>query len=397
MSSAPDRTRAPSATTLFLGLLIGFAGLARGAHEIWAASLVYLCVFFYAAAFLARRSWPPPSRGVYADFSAPLLLLFAVFVLSRRGAVNPSESRLALLDWTSAMLVFLLALNAGRGDEAPRRLLGLLVPVLWIQAGAVLLQARHLGLLHLKEATGTLSNANIQTAFFLAWVPALWSLAVGERGRDRWYWRAGLLAAAGGILLLSSATGLVGLAAGLLLAEPARARAFARKHGRPLAFLAAALGSLLTLLLWRKFSAPSMRTPSGLPIYVPSARLDWWATALRMWRANPWLGVGIGNFPSAYLAYEAGVVEHTLYAHGVLFELAAETGTLGLAAALFLAARLLIRIVRRWPSVRERRPLLLGAALLLAFSLVNVSLEYLSNLLTLALLAGLALAPAASR
>ena len=72
-------------------------------------------------------------------------------------------------------------------------------------------------------------------------------------------------------------------------------------------------------------------------------RLAHWQAGLRMFDANPWLGVGIGNYAAVYAAYALPRWYEALgHAHNVYINSLAETGVLGAAAfAIFWVAALL--------------------------------------------------------
>jgi O-antigen ligase len=79
-------------------------------------------------------------------------------------------------------------------------------------------------------------------------------------------------------------------------------------------------------------------------------RMAHWQSAVAMWTDHPWLGVGIGNYAVAYPAYALPLWPFALgHAHNYYLNLAAETGTLGLAVyiALWLAV---LRAV--WQAVK---------------------------------------------
>jgi O-antigen ligase len=60
-------------------------------------------------------------------------------------------------------------------------------------------------------------------------------------------------------------------------------------------------------------------------------RLAHWQAAREMWRDNPWLGVGFGNYAVIYPAYAIGRWTDPLgHAHNYLLNLGAETGLVGI-------------------------------------------------------------------
>ena len=127
-----------------------------------------------------------------------------------------------------------------------------------------------------------------------------------------------------------------------------------------------------------------------------TSRLVWWEAALGMIRAYPWLGVGIGNFPSAYLAFIAAEGQHTLFAHNYFLGLIAETGALGAVGILVLALAIGRHCQTHWAILQKRRSYLAGVLAVLLYSTINIGLEYLVNLMTLFIMLGVFLAPTIS-
>lgn len=85
--------------------------------------------------------------------------------------------------------------------------------------------------------------------------------------------------------------------------------------------------------------APVLQIPNIATAEVTDAnfplieRLAHWQAALDMWRDAPWLGVGIGNYPTVYPAYAVGRWREPLgHAHNIYLNVGAETGLLGLCA-----------------------------------------------------------------
>jgi putative inorganic carbon (HCO3(-)) transporter len=64
-------------------------------------------------------------------------------------------------------------------------------------------------------------------------------------------------------------------------------------------------------------------------------RLAHWQVAREMWRDNPWLGVGFGNYAAVYPAYALGRWLDPLgHAHNYLLNIGAETGLVGISGYL---------------------------------------------------------------
>jgi hypothetical protein len=336
---------------------------------------------------------PARTNALWVPFAAPLAALVVALGLSHLFASNPSESFLGLIDWMTALLLFLLVANSAAGEPSRRWLIAAVVPALWIEFGVVIQQVFHH---HEPEKFGTLVNANILTAFVLPWIPALAHRALKPSSIDRgwrWFWGSGALAALVCLALARSTTG----ALCLLLGAPflfgwQPIREWIRRWPRLTASLATLGAIVVAVLLWDKFTRVYDLRPH-LPPRSSISRFLWWESAWRMFLDHPWTGIGVDNFPSAYLAYKVGGGEHTLYAHGFPAAVLAEMGLIGVTALAWWAAAYAAFVRRSADAVRERWPELLGALMLLGFSLINISLEYLVNHAALFVLAGLVVAP----
>ena len=120
--------------SLSLGLLVGFAALANGAHDIWAATLVYVGVLGFFIFILFVYGWSENSPGISLSFILPLLLVLISFFVSFHFSVNPSESYLAIMDWTAAALLFLISIHIFQTEKSIQPLLYFMIPVLLIQS-----------------------------------------------------------------------------------------------------------------------------------------------------------------------------------------------------------------------------------------------------------------------
>ncbi len=123
-------------------------------------------------------------------------------------------------------------------------------------------------------------------------------------------------------------------------------------------------------------------------------RIAHWQAALGMWRDHPWLGVGAGNYATAYATYSLPRWYDPLgHAHNVYLNFAAEAGLVGLLAYLWFWLASLVQGVRV-AAASNRFTAAVGAGVLGA--LVHASIHNVfDNLwvqhiyLTLALLLGL--------
>ncbi len=381
---------------LSLGGLLIFASLARAAHDLWAATFIHLFVLALVTAVLFSTCWRPRGPGFPSAFLLPAALMAAAFSLSYSGAVNPSESFHALMDWLAAIGLFLAALAILRSDEAVETFLPAIVPILWIQLAVNLYQQSFGDQPLFDQMPGTLVNPNVAAGFLLAWLPVLFDRARRAAPLTRWFWVSGLAANFLSFALVHSLWGWLCLIAMTpFIVGPRRILEWSRRHRRTSrALLAAVLLSASSAVVW-KFSHTRDFSGNPVPRGETNERADWWASGLDMFADHPWLGIGVGNYPSALRAYKVGNGHNTLSAHSFPIELAAGTGVMGFLCVMGFFGWWLLRLRRDWPRLRERAPFALGLAALLVYSTMSLSLEYLANKVVCALFLGLLAAPGA--
>jgi O-antigen ligase len=104
-----------------------------------------------------------------------------------------------------------------------------------------------------------------------------------------------------------------------------------------------------------------------------STRVDIWRAAANIWERHPFIGVGLGDFPTAYSELSipgkaflpATVFQPPPHAHNVFLQLLAEEGLLGLISFLAIIA-LGIRTTLRLRRKSDRQARLIGSGLLAA-------------------------------
>jgi len=117
-------------------------------------------------------------------------------------------------------------------------------------------------------------------------------------------------------------------------------------------------------------------------------RLDYWQGALRIFLERPWLGTGPGTFQVVFPEYQQDSRYYSKYPHNFLLQEAADSGLLGLAAALAL----LLAVARvTWGNVRatsggEGRPVAAGLAGGIVASVAHNLVEVDWNVPSLAIL-----------
>lgn len=396
-SLSSPRPAAGRVFAVLLALLVVFGALARGAHDLWSATLVYTAALGLGAALAVRMCWPEGSPGLKTVFLAPALLLAAAFGLSYSQAVNPGESFLELMDWLAVLLLFIVAHHVFWAEESVDAFLAVVVPVLWLETGVILYQYLFVHDVTF-EPPGTLINANIASAFLIVWIPVLllraWDRWKASRRLAAAYWASGLAAAAVGALFLRSLwAGLCLAAVAPLLFGVGPLVDWARKNVKAACALGAAAGVALFAVLWWKFTHlydfHGHLHPEGYSGY----RFYWWAAGLEMFADHPLAGVGLGNFPSAFRAYKVGSPQNTLYAHSFAVALLAETGLVGFLALLSFFGWWLSRLAAYRDKVAGRWPFFVGLLAFLLFSAINMSMEFLVNLMVCGLFMGIIAAP----
>ncbi|MGY8526089.1 Wzy polymerase domain-containing protein [Paracidovorax citrulli] len=257
---------------------------------------------------------------------------------------------------------------------------------------------------------GNLNQPNHQaTVHGLALAASVWLASRGKLRVTPWLVAVALIET--GVVLSGSRTGVlhVGLAALYALAAGWQARKAPRWQAlmsRPvgLVFAAAALVSLLMLLQpairnagqvlgWQLFDTVAQLQAAD----QTSARQALWSHAWAMFQANPWLGVGWGEFGWAQFEQleRLGItVEMSLHAHNAVLDLLAKTGLLGAGGVIAGLALWFWRVARDrlWRgSAEQASPALLALtwlAMLCGHSMLEYPLHYLYFLLPFCLLLG---------
>jgi O-antigen ligase len=206
------------------------------------------------------------------------------------------------------------------------------------------------------------------------------------------------------LLLSGSRGGLLALAAEIAIAMSAFRRWGARTTERRRLAMAAALTLLAGVMLFAYVDPGWVARKLGSVAYVDSTWAEWAGPrksmtldSLRMWRDHPALGVGLGDFETAYPRYQSFPSELWIdHAHNDYAEAVAETGLVG-ALLMLLALGLFLRLAfRDWghPLRSQASSVRLGAALgccgLLVHSLVDFNLHIPANAAWFAVCAALA-------
>ena len=389
-----------------LTAVVIFSVLAGGAHDLWAATIVHLVVLAALIALL----WASRREGGGLELDPSLLTamagVVAAFSLSYLGSARPEESRIALLDWISALFVFVVAKSVFRDERARDRLLAAVAILACVESAVILRQHWVLAVVSdapagLKDAVlhfvsmqppGTLVNSSAAAAFFVLWFAVFAGLAWRQRRRAEpvpFFWTLGGVACAAGILLLDSHWGMICLLVSLpLLGGPRPALDWIRQRPRAAAWIAAAGACLFPFFLACKLGQTHRMNGGAMYPGENLWRLEWWMSGLKMFAAYPWFGIGLGNYPSAYLSFKVGIGQSTLYPHNILIGLLAETGLVGVGSLTIFLGLILKRWFRDQPSFVASWPFFLGLAAFVFYGMVGLAGEYLANLLCAGVILG---------
>jgi len=114
--------------------------------------------------------------------------------------------------------------------------------------------------------------------------------------------------------------------------------------------------------------------------YATVERLAFWQSALSMWTDRPWIGVGIGNYATAYPDYALPKWRTALgHAHNYYLNIASETGLVGLLAYLALWVVAAGHVIARLCAAKDatERALLLAALGVLTHAAVHNAVDNL--------------------
>lgn len=216
------------------------------------------------------------------------------------------------------------------------------------------------------RATGFFENPNtFGVMLVLCAVIALETAMSSTSIRKSLPWIAAFILMVVGIELSYARAAYVGLAVGvltLLAIRAPRTRATAVVVTSALALLVAS--AVLTGAVDRGFSVTSLTADSSSMdrLYLSQA-------SVQMFRDNPWTGIGVGEFKSAYPGYRDSrvTVSPVTDPHQSLFSIPAETGLIGLVAEVVLLVSLVWTLLRARQAVVARSAAVAGVAASVAF------------------------------
>lgn len=223
------------------------------------------------------------------------------------------------------------------------------------------------------RASGTFAQPNPFAGYLVVTLPVLLSVTLAEWGRlvaggragHRWAWALGLsgatLAVGMGILASWSRGGWLAAGVGVVVVLFLRSRRSVALGS--VLLLAVFAGALLTSLSWRALPEPVAARFTSIPAFFGGGgvlqqevnddnfavveRVAHWAAAVRMLERETLLGVGAGNYETAYPNYRLPAWEEPLgHAHNAYLNVLAESGVTGFAAFALLWVAAIVRLLR---------------------------------------------------
>jgi hypothetical protein len=366
----------------WLAALVWFGALARGGHDLWAATIFFFSITLGVLILLVGR-WRAQAPFRF-PLAGPAGLFLLAMMLSRWHSFDIPSTRLEIWGWWFSVLAFYLYVNACEGIEES---------VLFMTAaGAVVIPLCFIALW--QQVTGhpdswgyweicaTLNNSIVFAGFVLYWL-FFW----GRRAAQNDRWVVFFLAAVVSLVLARSWWAYVSLAAGAIyLLRTTLLQAAGRHKGIFLVVAGAGVAVLAVVVIHK------LRIHRGP--YLGVSRWFYWRAGLGMWKENPWTGVGLGGYATAFPFFKVGNVQNSLFPHSAIIQMLAETGLVGVMAAAGLGVSF-IRSARHVRSGNARDPWasVCEATLVtvVCFSLLSINMEYLLNKFMIGILAGSAL------
>jgi len=358
--------------------------LHAGGVNLTVTNFVVFCV---AVAWLTRGL----STGDLATGPIPwrpaLIVYGAVLIASLSQATDLVGSAKELLKWGQMLFAYLAAVSMVR----TRKDLKTLLVVMFIAVIAESAVGAAQVVLHsgpssfargaLLRGSGTFEQPNPYAGYLNTVLPLAVCCLVFRVLPRHWMWLV-TLATAVGVLGSLSRGGELAAAAGLLtiaLATTKAVRGFILMGVAVVALVAAGVvaGVLPTAVVdpvTAGLGLANVDVTNPTPVTWSTAeRLAHMEAGLNMFADHWWLGVGIGNYPAQYDKYRVpGPWTANLgHAHNYYINIAAEAGTVGFAAYLFLfgsAMVICVRSYRRSPDALGRAISLGGLAALVGFS-----------------------------
>jgi len=338
--------------------------------------LVALIGLSWLAGMLAGR-WRAPALPA---LTIPIIIALVPMVLSALTAESLLLSIKEISKWAELFVIYLVTATTVRSRRVVAALVGVLLLAALAEVGIGLLQvAFRIGPPHflaggiLMRAHGTFGQPNPYGGYLALILPVALALALmAPRPSLRLLgWGIALAIGCGILVSLSRGAWLGTLAAlslvWLLESQRNRLRAIALAYCGFTATLIvlilgvipeAILSRVTDLFVYGSRLAQELRAGPNADNWAILERVSQWYAGWQMFAENPYLGVGIGNYPKAYETYALpGWPTGVGHAHNYYLNLAAEGGMLTLTAFLLfmlVAWRLAVRAWRQSPDAWGR-------------------------------------------
>jgi O-antigen ligase len=339
---------------IFFYLLVSVLPLMR--HPIWSAFVGDLTVIkyvgvgslAYAVLYLgARRRRPRFFASAQSRWFVALSLLALASYAAWGMPIYAFEAS-PWLSYVSFLLFFFITLTVVDSTRRLRTVLLVAIGSVGFASAHVVREWQKYGGFGSYRPGYVTGDANYYSVSALLCVPLAFYLIGGKpRGWERWFCGGCLALTILGLTAAASRGALLGLTATMLFAC-----AVSRQRAR---MLRLAFGVLVPLLLVSPSSPlPRLLSPDHSDQESTDTRLALWRAGLRMVRAHPLTGVGLGNFKWVVADYDAPGENLNNVAHNTYVEVAAELGLPGFALYVGLLAttyRALGRVRRQTRAV----------------------------------------------
>lgn len=338
--------------------------------------LVALISLSWLAGMLAGR-WSAPALP---SLTIPIVIVMIPMGLSALAAESLLLSIKEISKWAELFVIYLVTATTVRSRRVLAALVGVLLLAALAEVGIGLLQvAFRIGPPHflaggiLMRAHGTFGQPNPYGGYLALILPIALAIALSApRHHIRLLgWGVSIALALGIVVSLSRGAWLGTLAAlsvvWLLESQRNRLRAIVLAYCGFTATLIvlilgvipeAILSRVTDLFVYGSRLAQELRAGPNADNWAILERVSQWYAGWQMFAENPYLGVGIGNYPKAYETYALpGWPTGVGHAHNYYLNLAAEGGVLTLTAFLLflgLAWYLSVRAWRRAPDIWGR-------------------------------------------
>ena len=338
--------------------------------------LVALIGLSWLAGMIAGR-WRAPALPA---LTIPIIIILIPMTLSALAAESLLLSIKEISKWAELFVIYLVTATTVRSRRVLAALVGVLLLAALAEVGIGLLQvAFRIGPPHflaggiLMRAHGTFAQPNPYGGYLALILPIALAIALAapRPGLRLAGWGIALAIGCGILLSLSRGAWLGTLAAlglvWLLESQRNRLRAVALAYCGFTATLIvlimgvipeAILSRITDLFVYGSRLLQELRAGPNPDNWAILERVSQWYAGWRMFAENPFLGVGIGNYPKAYEVYALpGWPTGVGHAHNYYLNLAAEGGLLTLTAFLLflgLAWRLAAHTRRQAADTWER-------------------------------------------